>query len=690
MAGTRTVDAMALSLQDYRLWRRRIEDCQALQAHQHPRWQSSLNLFSMEYWRSLGYTGSWEDEMVPVNYATTFVSTLLAATFARNPKMFVRARSPRFARFSETMEQVLERHWDEANIKEIFLSVILDAIIFGIGWAECGFLPFTGEALPSPEPSQNGASLFGRLFGKSENLPVETGILEEQKQRGEFYCLRRSPYDILVPPGFSDYWSMPYLIVHERLMVEDFFANPTYHAKERIGKGKPIPREENGANLVGPKYTFGGGHDAEKIDGSVVDLFTPWDRRSQSVFTISKESDEAHRLPADWPNFSEGFPQMPLLFNRVPNSRLEANFYPFGSLEPIFAQILEKSKIRTQGAEHRRRANIVVFAQKGSQTEEELRNYTGATGAVEVVPVTNIQAIQVAPSIPIPPAVFDMERMVNSDLDRDSQLQLMLADLARVGQIERATVANIAQSNANLGSGFKVDRVESFAKQVSRYQMGLFWQHMSRFDVGDLIGTLPDEEQWPSLPEDMAVARQRIRRELELRVEAGSTRPIQDDVLDREQFIRASAVFQQISPLLFKRIERPWMAEMVKRFRIPSLEAMILQATDEREAEIAMQENRFMLEGMLQVVGECEDHETHLKVHAQMQQHQIVAAHMQAHQIKLQELTSGQRTAGQGVRQSAASPSAAEVGRMGTPSFSDVSGQAMNLRQGTGGAPLSL
>ena len=100
--------------------------------------------------------------------------------------------------------------------------------------------------------------------------------------------------------------------------------------------------------------------------------------------------------------------------------------------------------------------------------------------------------------------------------------------------------------------------------------------------IGDIIGQVPSEEEWPELPDDPILARQRVRRELEVRLETGSTRPIQDDVLDREQFIRASAVFQATSPRLFKRIEKQWMAELAKRFRIPSLEALILQAIDER------------------------------------------------------------------------------------------------------------
>jgi len=680
---------MPMSRTNYQLWLKRIQDAEDFQAAQHSRWQKALALYSTKYWEDLGFSYSWEDTIVPVNYATTFVSTLVSAIYARNPKMFTQARLPRFVPFAQTMDKALERHWDENNLKEVMLEVLIDTVLCGIGWAEAGFMPASGELLPQRQEVQEG--FFGRIrqavkaqLGQEEKLPVQEGELIEQKQPGEFYTIRRSPYEVLVPRGFTNYWQFPYIILKERLLLEDFLANPRYQAKDQIGHGTPMPRSQ-GETMAGPKYTFGGSN-GQPTDTQVIDLYTPWDRRSQQVFTLSKLAQDPHVQPVQWPHYAEGFPVHPLRFNVVPNGRTESNFYPFGDVDVIFGQILEKAKIRTQMVEHRRRASLAVFVQKGTATEDELRNYAGATGVLEIVPVTNVQAIQVSQAMAIPQAIFQTEQAINSDLDRDSGLQLILADLARTGQIERATVAQIAQGNANLKSGFRVDRLEGFAKRLARYQAGLMWQYADRFYIGDIIGQVPSEEEWPPLPDDPILARQRVRRELEVRLETGSTRPIQDDVLDREQFIRASAVFQATSPSLFKRIEKQWMSELAKRFRIPSLEALILQAIDEREEQVAEQENQLLLKGAPQVVSETEDHEVHLTVHQKIKgQSPVGDGHIQAHKIKLQERLGSQRSAGQGVRQGSAAPSAAEVGRMGVPGMSDLQGQSMNLGRGTGG-----
>ena len=161
-------------------------------------------------------------------------------------------------------------------------------------------------------------------------------------------------------------------------------------------------------------------------------------------------------------------------------------------------------------------------------------------------------------------------------------------------------------------------------------------------------------------------------------------------MLDREQYIRALATMQAVSPLIFKRIERQAVSILAKKFREPALEAAILQAADEQELQVVEMENQLLAQNIPQIVGVCEDHEVHLKGHAPVMNTPMGKAHAQAHQIRLNELLAGQTSAGQGVRQSVASPSAAEVSRMGTPTGADLGGQSMNLRKGTGAESLVL
>ena len=695
MANNFTVD-------DHQLWLRRIAAAKAMQAKRHALWKQSLDLYSMQYWRDNGFFGNLTDLTIPVNYTTTYVLTKVASVYARNPKIFVKPRPGRSRSqpFAETMERLIERFWDEQNLKEVFLEVVRDAIIFGIGWVEAGYLESV-EALPAPLPApEEDQGLLDSLMNslkemvrEPDPLPSEQGELSEQKQIGEFYCIRKSPYDVLWPAGFHNYASLPYLIIQERLVAEDFLRHPRYRHKELALRSLKAPTSRSGKFITSDyqrPVTAGQMHTRWGVDDQqVITLSHLWDRRAMEVTTISSSSVEPHAGPDPWPYYAEGFPVMPLRFTSIPDTLEEANAYPFGSIEPFIGQVLEKSNIRQQMSEHRKRANLIIFAQKGSATEQEVSNYAQATGAVEVVPITNPAAIVQSQPIQIPPAVLQTEAAINQDLERESQLSLTLADSSRAASIDKATVATIVQGAANLGTVYAVDRIESFSKQVARYVSGLFWQHMTRFDVGDVLGVLPDQEAWPSLPVNPTLARQRTRRELELLVEAGSTRPIQDDVLDREQYIRALATMQATSPMIYKRIEREAMAILAKKFREPALEALILNAVGEDEQQVIEMENQLLSQNIPQIVGVCEDHEAHLKGHAKVQT-PMGQAHLQAHQVRLQEVMAGQTSAGQGVRQSSMAPSAAEVGRMGTPRMSDLGGQSLNLRKGTGSEAVSV
>lgn len=685
------------TVEDHQLWLRRITAASQEQQRRHAAWKQSLDLYSMEFWKQQGFAGNLTDHTIPVNYTTTFVLTKVASVYARNPKIFVKPRPgrARFQPFADTMEQLIERFWDEQELKETFLEVVRDTILFGLGWVECGYLKSV-DALPDPvPPPEEDQGLLSSLMSSIQEFitepephPSEQGILNEHQQVGEFYCIRRSPYDVLWPAGFHSYAALPYLIYRERLLVEDFLRHPRYQHKEQALRSLEAPKSRNG-KFVTSDYsrpmTPGQLHSRWGIgDQQSVELYHLLDRRNQEWTTISKGSVEPHAGPDDWPYYAEGFNLLPLMFTSIPDTPEDAHPYPFSAVEPIIGQVLELSNIRRQMSEHRQRANFVALVQKGTLTEQEISNYAQASGAMDVVPISNPAAIVLSAPVNVPPAVLQTEAAIKQDLERESQLALTLADSSRAASIDRATVATIVQGNMNLGTVYAVDRVEAYSKRVARYLAGIFWQHMTRMEVGEVLGTLPSPDAWPTLPQNPDLARKRIRRELEFRVEAGSTRPIQDDVLDREQFIRAIATVQATAPLLFKRIEKPMVALLAKKFREPALEQLILNAVSEEEMETVQAENQLLAQGAPQIVSPGDDHEVHLKGHQAVDNTPMGMAHIQAHMVRLNELLSGQKGAGQGVRQSTASPSAAEVDRMGTPSMSDVGGQSNNLRRGTG------
>lgn len=685
---------MPLDKNELMLWRRRIQQDEAAQAEYHPRWRRAIRLFDTSYWDDLVRQNK---ELVAVNYSTTFITTLVSAVFARAPKWRIEAKRPgKFYRFAETMTVLMEQFKDEAKLKDLAIRCVVDAATCNIGWAELGFFPSVKEAVPQPELGEDEAGLTRRmkqLLTKLVQPELEEsapqGELHQQKQEGQFYLIRRSPWDVLVPTGYYEYEALPYLIVRERMSWGDFKVNPSYKNQDRIGvlaaRAVTRGRERIRTSQYGFPSVYNGKRPSslsERDPDRQIELFHVWDRRGGSVFTISETSDMPHREPSAWPYLAEGFPQIPLQFNYVPEIPDERdNFYGFSDVDPIISQVLEKSDLRTQQSAIRRRAIVKVFVQQGSATESQLMKL--GSPDVEIIPVQNIQAIQVSPPIQMPPAVLEMEDRIDSDLSRDSGMSLLLSDAQQQGKIERATVANLAQQTTNIKTSYKVDRIEAWVKAIGRFQTGIFWQFLSRDEVGERLGHLPEPEEWIDLPSNITLAKQWINRELFLNVEAGSTKPLTVDVLERDNFMNSLTIIQQVSPALFKQLERQFISVLVKKFNEPALEALVLSALDPEEEQSAMMENQLLMQGMPQVVGPHDDHETHLQVHQQLMQHPLVAAHIQAHQVRLQELAQAQTTAGQGVRQKAAAPSAAEIGQGGITRGMDVQGASLNMGPGS-------
>ena len=688
---------MPLSREDLQLWKRRLATDRSAQAQYHERWRRAIRLFDTTYWDELKAANP---ELVEVNYSTTFITTLVSAVFARAPKWHIEAKRPgRFYRFAETMAVLMEQFKEEAKLKDLAIRAVVDAATCNIGWIEQGFYGSTKQPLPGPETGQDEqgmmrrmGALLGQLTGKQPLEPAQQGELHQQKRPGSFYLFRRSPWDVIVPEGFYEYERLPYLIVRDRLTWGDFLARPDLINQERMGT-IAIRQSMRKLDVIRTSpYTSEAVYNPKAASGSLatrdpdrpVEIFTVWDRREDQVFTFSETSDAVHKEPEDWPYFAEGFPQQPLQFNYVPEIPDERdNFYGFSDIDPIFAQVMEKSELRTQQSSIRRRAIVKVFVQQGSATESQMAKVQSPD--IEVIPVQNIQAIQVSQGVGIPPAVLQMEDIIDKDLSRDSGLALLLADSSQLAGVQRATVANIAQQTSTLKSSYRVDRIESWVKAIGRYQLGLFWQYLSVEEVGERLGRMPEAEEWIVLPEDLRLAKQWVRDELKLAVETGSTKPLTTDVLERDQYMNSLAILQQVDPLLFQQIKRPAIAILAKKFNEPALEQLILAALDPQEQEAAQMENQLMAQGMPQVVGPHDDHQTHIAIHSQMAQHPIVAAHIQAHQVRLQELAGNQKTAGQGVRQKAAAPSAAEIGQGGATRGMDMQGAAMNLGPGSSG-----
>src|SRR3990167_59448 len=362
---------MPLTRDDLALWKRRISIDRSAQTQYHDRWRRSIRLFDTTFWDDLKAANS---ELVEVNYSTTFITTLVSAVFARAPKWRIEAKRPgKFYQFAETMTILMEQFKDEAKLKDLAIRCVVDAACTNIGWMEQGFFQGLKQPIPAPETGTDALGLMrrmkdllGKLVEEEPAEPAEQGELHQQKRPGQFYLVRRSPWDVLVPEGHYEYDRLPYLIVRERMTWEDFTKNPRYKHQDLMGALGQRSSTRQLDTIKTSQYAsssfYNGKRSQARGDQDLdrpVELYTVWDRRGGGGFSLSESADQAHEDPVDWPYLAEGFPQQPLQFNYVPELPDEQdNFYGFSDIEHILAQVIEKSELRTQQSTIRRRATI--------------------------------------------------------------------------------------------------------------------------------------------------------------------------------------------------------------------------------------------------------------------------------------------------------------------------------------------
>lgn len=603
------------------LWKRRLSLDLAHQATYHDGWRRAIRLFDTTYWDDLK---RMSPGLVEVNYSTTFVTTLVSAVFARAPKWVVKPKRPgRFYQFAETMQILMDQFKDESMLKRLAIRCVVDTVTCNIGWIEQGFFSSINDPIPAPETGQDEGGITRRmdqllqsLKGKQDE-PAQLGELQPQKRPGNFYMIRRSPWDVIIPAGQYEYESLPYIIVRDRMTWEDFVRNPRYINQESMGTLSVRPTSGRLSEVRTSPFTSGAMFNPKAPSASMrthdpdrpVEVFRVWDRRDNEVFTFSQSSEVEHEEPKEWPYFADGFPVKPLQFNYVPEIPNEKdNFYGFSDIDPIEAQVLEKSDLRTQQSAIRKRAIVKILVQQGSSTESVLNKLQSPD--IEVIAVPSIQAIQVVSPISIPEAVLQTEERIDSDLSRDSGLPLLLADVSQTAKIQKATVANLAAETTSLKTSYKVDRIESWVGDIGRFQVGLYWQFLTEDEVAERLGRLLKPGEWIPLPEAKEMAIKRVRDELLLSVEGGSTKPINIDAVERTNYMNSLAVIQQVAPDLFAQLKRPFIAQLMKKSNLPDMEALVMAALDAEEEQTAEMENKLMLQGMPQVVGPNDDHLT--------------------------------------------------------------------------------
>ncbi len=598
------------------------QDKQFQKDQKHDVWKDNIKRYTGRFHRPMVLE---DREFVDVNFVYAYIKTVMPAVYFKDPYIFIQSRGEEDIEKANVIEAIINYVWKEVNLKEEVKRVILDTLLFGVGWMKIGYTAEFGRTI---ENSLQGQAT-DRKTPEGKVIEFNEFIKEEN-----VFGTRISPFNVFVPRGYHRFVDMPY-IIEERL--EDIDAVKNNKSYKNTSELVPTHKLDTGFQaikapnmLASPTNKMAGSDNRDNVNK--VMLWEVWDKREQKVYTFGKGVKKALQ-ERDWDLDIEGFPYIPLKFNTVPNNDEQSHFYPISDIEPLIPQLTEQSRLRTSMVKHRKKFMRKYIVEKGAMDQDQMDVLKEPETGL-IAEVNDITKITPTADVTVPSDLYRINDVIKNDLMEISGVnQLMLGGGSAPG-VNTATEANMVAQGASLRVTEKQDQVEDFTRDAARKLIQIMRQFVDReFRLRTMI---------EGKDVDITGTREDLQAEVDVKIEAGSTQPPTDTAIERKQLIDlAIGVLQQP---LFQRFVNPriLLQKIAKTF--PALkDSKIFTGGAEDEQIIAQQENQLLQQGMIQLVHPSDDHELHLKVHSILAQNPnpqspqeqqilpIVAQHINSH-----------------------------------------------------------
>ena len=604
-----------MDINEIKKWFGRIQRCEDLLATKSNEKKQILKLYTGTFF---GNPVANNTELSEVNFVYEYMQILVSAIYARNPHIFVRTKNTRLGQFAETMETVINHYWYEKQAKQKTKKAIIDAVLQPPGFIEIGYFLFTEKNKAVKDIESEFPELKDK--DKKEKTEEEQGVLDETIKEDDVFLNHLSSWDVLFPDGYHEIREAPYLIKKQVITLEKLLANPVYKkSKYRLSNKrtlkdhispvtaynmKALPRNENSS------YS---GLDDELVPITLYHIFSRMDKKR---FTLTQGLNDDTLYDGEWDYLIDGFPIYPLIFNEIPKSDKESNAFGLSDIVPMIPQLKELSLLSSAMLMHRKRAGTLLLGKKGSILDTDASKIQNSSD-VDLILLDDISEGAVRGFTPpaLPQDFYALRNVVLDDLMRISGYNQLLG--VSKG-IQTATESENVRAGAVLRQSEKVDIIEDFTVQVAKGLAGLIWQFkQNKKEIEEIVGETITEEMWPTLPKDKDEARRIIQRELLFRIEAGSTRPPKDEVIERKQWMDLIEKIKIYFPNRLK--DDIILPQLLKKFEFKDIERAVI-SYDDQEIQAAQEENKLLLQGIPQIISPNENDLLHLQVHSQAYQ----------------------------------------------------------------------
>lgn len=509
-----------------------------------------------------GYFAGLQDSTdiyVPsLNLIFAYVKSEIPSLYLRDPKIKVNPKKGSSVLSAKIIERALNYIWRVKRLKRENKKNVLDALLVGHSWFKTGY---TGK------------------FGTIED---GNGNTFEFIEKEDFFGYR-TPYENITfntdanDPPYDCNW-----ISHEVWMpLEDVKADKSFNHTEHL---EPSAEPTNDIRSTLPQ------DERNRADPDIarIKLYEVWDKKSQTVFTITPGCEYYIRPPRKWPYQMKGFPFSFLRLNEDP-------LCPYGipdcyMFEP---QVVELMKIRAAAIDHIKRFNRQLLLAQGHMDPDTKEQFLqGVTGAVLEVRTDGKPLGDIVTPIPYPQIqtdVYAIEERIKEDM-----INVSGQSPTERGASQKTTTRTVRElvqikKGAENRRSDKIDTIEDFVEDIAGNFVALLQQladtHFFVAVAGEEAAEVMEElAKRPSAskpgavtgPDGFTFTKEDIQGEFDFECVAGSTTP-----MDQEQKIQTLVSAYELamqSGMLPGGPVQSWFAsEFADEFDMPGLKLAMLE-----------------------------------------------------------------------------------------------------------------
>jgi hypothetical protein len=468
-------------------------------------------------------TSSW---LVSTNLVAAIMEVLAAFLYAKNPDVSIRPSqsankelTKEFRALAETLEIMVSRLFHDAGLKRVAKRWVRSAMTVGISWIKCAMQTRT-ERDPITETQINDlqdnlkqievkrAQLADGEADDTDVIVAEIrskivaleAKLEREVAEGLVLDIM-APEDVIVAPDcgeIENYRNAPWIAFDmykdkdEALEITGWVEKDAERLSQanlytqRPRKGE---QDEGASTSNSTQWVLDSGEDgdgAENPDG-FYRFIEIWSLRDGVVYTMVEGVQEKWARPKYAPRTGARFyPCFGLAFHPIDGER-----WPQSDVFQLKRLQEEYSRIRSNYAEHRRRAIPGVVFNETQIDKESIKKITKSTtqewvGIKPLTPSIDMRTI-FAPKAynPVDPGLYNTE-VITQEMEKVSGAQ----DAVQGGiQVEKtATEAQIQESGRGARTGARLDTLEDELTDMSDYTVQLMLQTMDRSDAQRYAG----------------------------------------------------------------------------------------------------------------------------------------------------------------------------------------------------------